>query len=251
MGRAKPLLSSIWLCQCLGNQKGAFPPFMFGLLMGVSVFSMVSAKMAEKQIVTLQDSRADRLKAEQEDIAKGLEFAILTETAETYSDDLSLNRARQHMARSSGKTMGRADAQLVSRRDADAFGASQERILITNTDDVLTQATLNQAADAKDLAANVTGTKGGITLFNSADVRFRQVEKSKKNLDMMGESLYRFYAGQLRFPTLEEYEILAEQLKLRDFWGTPFEYKRIDDAEATLTFTTPWNYTQTIHMNLN
>lgn len=237
-----------WRAQ--NNQQGVFPPFMFGLLLGVGLFSTISLKTAEKQIAELEATRGDRMQAEREDLAKGLEFAIMTETKATYSDDLTLERARQNSALSTGKTLGKQDFQFIERRTDDALGASQKRVLIANTDDTLLQAELEESADARDLANFNNKGRAGVTLFDSSAVRFRQVENNKKTMEVMAESVYRFYAGNLRFPTLDEYELLAERLNLKDSWGDPFLYTRVTDTHGTLEFTTPWGHRQTIDMKL-
>lgn len=238
-----------WL-KAQNNQAGVFPPFMFGLLLGVGLFSTISLKTAEKQIAELESTRGDRMQAEREDLAKGLEFAIMTETKETYSEDLTLERARQNSALSTGKTLGKQDFQFIERRADDSLGASQKRIIIANSDDVLLQAELEESADARALANLKEQGRAGVTLFDSSAVRFRQVENSKKTMDVMAEAVYRFYAGQLRFPTLDEYHTLAERLNLRDSWGEEFDYTRITDTHSTLTFTTPWGYSQNVNMQL-
>lgn len=222
------------------NQKGAFPPFMFGLLMGVTLFSTISIKIAEKQLLDLEGQRETRLQKEREDLVKGLEFSILTETAATYSSDLTLERARAGSSLSSGQTISKDDVQFIERRGDVVFGTAQKKVLIANTDDVLNRSYIENVADGDEMNKLSEKGKDGVSLFDSSAVRYQQVETSMKRRDAMAETIYRYYASQLKFPTPGEYENLAKKLRLTDVWGNSFIYTRTDDDFAVLTFVTPW-----------
>lgn len=234
-GKASHFWDAFWR-----NQDGIFPPFMFGLLIGVSLFSAISLKMGEQQLIQLQEARSARSEANREDIARGLEFSMLTETADTYDADLTLERARQYSSQTTGKTLSGSDFQLIERRTDDAYGTSQKRLLIANTDDTLRQIELAETADAKAISSLAERGQNGVTMLNTSAVRFRQVETSRQKQEAMASALYRYFSNQKRFPTPSEYDLLAKQYRLSDAWGAPFIYSRSSDTRAQLIFKTPW-----------
>lgn len=222
------------------DQDGIFPPFMFALLMGIGLFSTISLKVGQKQLQEIAQKRAIRAEEEREDLAKSLEFAILTETADSYDDDISLERARRYTNLSGGKTLSGENAQIIARRSEDAFGASQKRLLIANTDDTLRQIELAETADSEAISRLSSKGEGGVSILETSAIRYRQVETSRQSQNSMAEALYRFFSGQKRFPTPNEYDTLVEQYRLRDAWGTPFTYTRTSDSRAQITFVAPW-----------
>ncbi len=218
--------------------------------MGISLFSVMVGQWGRKEMLELELTRAERAKSEAEDIAKALEFSILTETSASYSEELSLERALAHTARSSAKTRGKRDFLLTERTDGSAFDLGQKRLAITASDDILLRAEVNRAHDSDSLARMQFGKKEAVVLLDTKGIRLRQVERSRLNMNIMAEHVYQFYAGHLRFPTIDEYESLQEKLGVNDVWGSDFLYTPIDEESGTIQFTTPWGYTQSLDLSL-
>lgn len=234
----------------LRNQQGAFSPFMFGLVFGVGIFSTLVMYWAKQDLLRLEQLQAERAKAEAEDIAKALEFALLTETDATYSDDLSLNRARQYTNYSDGKTRGGEDILLTERLGDSSFEQQHSKVAITASDDIFLRSDMNRKGSADDLARLTPGKDQAVVVFSSEKIRTQQIARSRQNMDTMAEQIYQFYGAQLRFPTASEYDSLNDKLGIRDVWGRPFDYQLIDTDKARLEFVTPWGYSQTLDLNL-
>jgi hypothetical protein len=233
------------------RQRGGLSPFMFGLLMGMAVFSVYSLQIAKQQLAAQQAKNAARAQAEAADLAKGLEFSILTETEATYSDDYTLARAQSGAALASGQTRGNQDALLTTQRQDDAaLGAPNEQVAILNSDDTLLRAQLYQTQSADDVARLQDTKNAPLAVIDTGAIRQRQVLTSVRSMEALAEHVYSFYAGQMRFPTTLEFDTLASKLGLADAWGQPFRYTRQSPDAALLEFTAPWNYTQSLKLSL-
>ncbi len=235
----------------LVSQHGGLSPFMYGLLLGMSIFSVVSMRWAEKELVAQQQKNAEKARAQAEDIAKGLEFSMLTETGATYSNDISLDRALSQTSSASGKTRGGEEVLLVE-RDAGSgdFGHRNQRVAITATDDTLFRSQVYRTGSAEELSTMRTSEKLPVVTFDSDAVRDRQVRTSYQNMVALAEHIYGFYAGQMPSPTGTEFDEIASHVNLRDAWGQSFSYTQTSDDKATLQFTTPWNFTRTLNISL-
>lgn len=226
---------------------------MFGLLMGMTIFSAMSLKWAQQELAEARLRQAESQKRNAQDIASALEFATLTETAETYSDQYDLDRARQYTTRTTGQTRGGQDYLVVAREsDESRVGKSTQVVAITGSDDTLRRSEVYRTLDADKLQdiAGEQQTLDPVVAFDTGAIRTRQVMVSQQKMESMGEQIYAFYAANLRMPTRSEYDELAEKLTIRDAWGTPFHYSQLDEDRARLEFTTPWGYTQPLNLNL-
>ena len=224
---------------------------MYGLLLGMSIFSVVSMRYAQRELEVQQHKNAEKARAQAEDIARGLEFSILTETGATYSNDIDLDRALSQTAKSSGKTRGGEEVLLVERDAGEGdFGRRNQRVAITASDDTLFRSQVYRSGSADELVAMPRSEKRPVVTFDSDAVRDRQVRTSFQNMEALAEHIYGFYAGQMRFPTGTEFDTIASQVNLRDAWGQAFSYTQSSDDRATLQFTTPWNYTRTLNISL-
>ncbi|MDD9911615.1 MAG: hypothetical protein OXQ96_01035, partial [Alphaproteobacteria bacterium] len=230
-----------FLTRHLRNQRGAFSPFMFGLLMAIGIFSTLAMHWAKKDLIRIQEERAERVKAEAEDIAKAVEFTIMTETASTFGQDFNIDELRQHTGRSQGKTRGQQDIQLIARDSETVFDLTNQRIAIAATDDPLAQTELRDTPDAKGLARAAKDGLDPVIIVDTGAIRKNQVAKSVQRLEQMAEQVYQFYAANFRFPTESEYDQLQDALKIKDIWGNDFYYTYRNDEEALLEFTSPWN----------
>jgi hypothetical protein len=223
---------------------------MFGLIIGMSVFSALSLQWAKQELVRQQALNARREQAQAQDIAKGLEFSLLTETQGNYRDNLDLARALPNTALAGGKTRGGEKVLVVSRDDrrADTFGATNQRVAVTASDDILKRSELYRAGSAADLGAMAASRT--VVMFDTSAIRAKQMKDSRDALEGMGEQLYAFYGAHLKFPSSSEYDELSRNFNFRDAWGEPFGYTYISDDAAQLEFTTPWNYTYTEKLTL-
>jgi hypothetical protein len=237
----------LWLW--LREQRGVFSPFMFGLIMATNIFSVVAMQWAKRDLALLQTQQAARAQAEATDIAKAVEFAILTETASSYDGAVDINRALGNTALSRGRTRGQEGVHIVTRDSGEHFDLTNQRVAITTTDDPLLRSRLSQAGNAADLGQTAQNSTA-VAVVDTGAIRQRQVLQSKKTLETMAEQVYQFYAGHLRFPSPGEYDALADTLGARDVWGNDFTYTYLNENEALIEFTTPWNYTHSLKLNL-
>lgn len=224
-------------------------PFMFGMVVGMSMFSVMSTRWAQLELVRVQERKAEQARVQAEDLASAMEFATLTETAATYSETYDLERAKGYAALSSGKTAGGQDFIVVARQENDeSFGTRDQKVAIAASDDTLLRAKVYRAGSAEELAD--MGRQKPVAVLDTGAVRERQVRTSMKAMEGMAEQIYAFYAGHMRFPNDSEYDGLRQKFLLTDAWGGAFAYTYVNESEARLEFTTPWNYTQVITLNL-
>lgn len=234
------------------GQDGAVSPFMFGLLMGIMVLSVISARLAQKDLVTLQARQAERAKRQAEDTVKALEFSALTETRQTYSEEFTLDRAKANMARATGTTRGGQEYILNAKQDEQggAFGSTDTKVAVTASDDTLLRAKVYQTGSADGIAKLGDKPNQPVAVLDTGGIRQRQVLTSQRSMEALAEQVYAFYAGHMRFPTSSEFNDLQAKFPYVDAWGGTFDYTPISDEKATLEFTTPWNYTQTMPLSL-
>lgn len=234
-----------------GSQNGGVSPFMFGLLVGMSIFSVMSAHWAQKELAALQLRQAERAQKQADDVVKALEFATLTETQATYSDQYDMERAKGSMARATGKTRG-GEEYVVNAQESgvETFGTRDTKVAVTASDDTLLRAKVYQTGNADDITALGNGATKMVATLDTGGIRQRQVLTSVKAMEALAEQVYAFYAGHMRFPTDSEFKELQAKFPYVDAWGGPFSYTRTGEDTGTLEFTTPWNYTQTLTMSL-
>lgn len=235
----------------LANQSGGFSPFMFGLVMGMTVFSALSLQWAKQELVEYQKLQATRAKTNAEDVAKGLEFAILSETGQSYSDKYDLDRARAY-SESQARTRGGQDYMLAARAsEREQFGKKATAIAIAGTDDTLVRSEIYRTETEGHILQGTAGGKQGVAVYDTSVARTRQVLTSNQRMEIMAEHVYTFYAAKFRFPTDSEFQVVKGTFNLRDAWGQEFDYT-VDTSgqKATLSFTTPWDYTQTLNLSL-
>lgn len=235
----------------LKSQKGAFSPYMFGMLAGLAIFSSMMAYQARKDILEAEQRKLEQQQEEAEDLMEALENALLTETSATYSADLTLDRAQNFATMASGKTRAGSDITFNQQDSETAYSLDHQRVAITTSDDTLLQNTVSGLTDADAIAGYDAGDSQAVAVFDSKATREQQMDLSYQFMENQATLVYQFYAGNLRFPNSTEYDDLAAISGLTDVWGGAFSYTYISDTSARLTFTTPWGHTQTINMNFN
>ena len=242
----------------LRNQHGRFSPFMFGMLIGVSVFSASVSHLARKELKETEE-RNKRAEVERAaDIKRALTNAILTENIQdvsnTYSEKLDIDRAKRFITRSVGKTKGGEDYQLTARETTVDNELQNTRILINISDDRDLATEIANITNADEMINFNTSNSESIATFDTKAVRQRQIDTSIKYLRMEESQLYRYYtANGFKFPGGQgEYEEKVNSITLvKDAWGATFKYNRIDDKNCSIKFTTPWNYTHTIKLKMD
>ena len=232
------------------NQQGGFSPFMFGLVMGMSIFSALSVQWARQELEAYQQLQTQRAQTQAEEIAKGMEFAILAETGQTYSDTYDLERARTY-SQAQARTRGGQDYMIAAHEsNREFYGQRATTVAIAGTDDTLVRSQIYRTESERNVLEADTGNQA-VALYDTSLARNQQVRTSNRRMEQMAEQVYTFYAGYYRFPTDSEYQSLKGKFALRDAWGRDFNY--MPDAsgqKATLSFTTPWDYTQTMNLSL-
>lgn len=236
-----------------GGQSGSVSPFMFGLLIGMTLFSAMSLQWARQELARQQRRHAEMARNQADDMARSMEFAAMTETENTYSDEFNLERAKRFSNYTGGKTRGGQEMIVVARTDEGntTFGSKDQRIAITSTDDTLLRAKVYRSASAADISRlQESSPDQPIATVDTSGVRQRQVLTSQKSMEGLAEQVYAFYGAHQRFPNPNEFGALRAKFPFLDAWGQPFDYTYISDDAARLEFTTPWNYTQSLKLSL-
>lgn len=246
-----PLRQGRGLGAVLASQRGAFSPFMYGLIIGVTIFSAVSMQYAKQELVRLQQEKTQRARANAKDIADALDFSVLSETKETYQDEYTLDRARRY-ANTAGKTEGDENFQLSARESGrQTFGHTAEKIAITASDDSFLRARVNRTATGAELEKMADNAEAPLAVYDTSGARERQILTSNTRMEALAEQLYAYYAANLKFPDRSGFDKLNSALGLKDAWGENFTYDVAADRQsAKLAFTTPWNYERTLNLNL-
>jgi hypothetical protein len=220
--------------------------------MGMAAFSALSSQWAKQELVRYQEEQAARAKANATDVAKGLDFAILTENSQTYSDNYDLERARQY-TNNAARTRGGQDYLVTAREDEqrENFGKKTTTVAITGSDDTLLRSQMHRSGDSEEILRTKIGDNQAVATYDTATARDRQVRTSNERMEVLAEQVYAFYAAKKRFPTDNEFATLRSTFNLHDAWGREFTYTPSKDQQkGILSFTTPWDYTQTLKLSL-
>jgi hypothetical protein len=220
-------------------------------MIGMTIFSALSLEWARQELVATQKRQQEESKAVAEDLAKAMEFAVMTETFETYNETYALDRARAY-SNSTGTTRGGNQVALVSRNveSDDGTGAPRTQVALAATDDILLRAKLNRAEDAESLNRAVSGT-APVAFFDSGTVRGQQLLTSQRRMEAIAEKLFTFYAAEMKFPSPQAFAALSKQAGVKDAWGQDFTFTPSEDGQSgELSFTTPWGLTRTQSVSL-
>lgn len=224
---------------------------MFGLIMGMSIFSALSLQWANKELAEYRLQQIQRVKTNAADVAKGLNFSILAESENTFSESYGLDRARK-FSNSTGRTQGNQDYLVTERpTDKESYGQRHTTVAITGSDDTLLRSQMYRSADAEEILRTKTGDSQAVAVYDTSTARDRQIRTTIARMESLAEQVYAFYAARQRFPSPEEFTTLAGTFGLKDSWGQSFAYEPGKDLQTgTLGFTTPWNYSHSINLSL-
>lgn len=217
------------------DDAGRFAPFMFGLLLAVSAFSMtmksrVEAKLAQEKLV--QQHRAEQ---SAHDLKEALEIDLLLESS--YDNTLDLTRARRYLSRSSGYTGGSADPTLNNQTGDTLDNLTRQTTLIGVTDDSLLSAAITADSDATHFMNGFNNTPTAV--FDAQATRQTQLKISKQNLDAFSAEALEFAKSQGRMPNTEELATIAATTGLGSFWSGAFSHTA-NLFNTISSFTAPW-----------
>lgn len=235
----------------LNNQKGGMSPFMFGMLISVTVLSGLAQYWSQEELKRIENQKQNRISEKAEDIKKAIENKILTENTngkETYQTFFSIDTLKGNLTSSTGKTRSGKDIHIASEKRTGKYGETGSRIRISASDDAFkTQKLEENATDA----LNLSGTDTTIEVVDTSTIREKQVKQSKEYLEMESSQIFRYYASHnFAFPSESAYKELNTQTHFKDAWGKPFTYRKVNHKKAIIGFTTPWGYrfTKTLSM---
>jgi len=225
-------------------------PFITGLILGMTIFSALSLQWAKAELANIQARKQMQDRAQAQELARALEFSVLTENGGRDQTNYSLEQATPYAA-AAAKTRGGQEVlvNLQTRQDTNQantlYNIEATQVAITASDDRL----LRRAVVRKDDALPATGSPTAVA--NIKAMRERQVLTTTRRMDALAEQLYTYYAAKMRFPDEAAYAALLGRLNLNNAWGEPFAYQVSPDGQsAKLRFTTPWNYTQELPLRL-
>lgn len=234
------------------KQRGIFSPFMFGLLAGVSIFSLAMRTQAQIELKRVQEQQQNRASQQMQAMRDAVENALMTETTSSYG---LINAAE--LAKSSALSSGGTrDKQGLVVGSITTDGATDsQRIMVSTSDDAFVRAEVTSLAGgtANNMASATINARSDVASIDTTALRSKQIKLSMQNMTQQANMVYAWYAqdGHLRFPTTAEYSSDIASSGLKDFWGGVFTYTRTNVNLAKLTFTPPWGGTPyAITMNL-
>ena len=225
------------------NQKGAFSPFMFGLLMGVTLLSGVMQHWAKKELERIEGQQSELAQEKADDMKLAVENMILTENVESgegYGTFFSADALKAHLTNSTGQTRSGDTLDVSSYNRTGNFGETGQRLVITSSDDAFERQKIRE----QGMEAGAENKEDGLAVIDTTDIRQKQIVQSKEYLEMEASQLFRSYiSGGYEFPETSAYKDFNRNTGLKDSWGQSFKYERKTPKKAVLSFTTPWGYT--------
>lgn len=229
----------------LRGQQGGVSPFMFGLLLGVSVFSYSMQKRAHIEAEEFRKQQLSRQEQEVDQMRRAVELSIMTESsAAQYQAAPNLQRLGAASSYAGSQTRGGQDALVYSAQSGDQNQYS--RIIVSRSDDGFTRDAVEnmKSATFSAMGSSALQDRADTAVIDTTAFRNQQVDTSYRNMESLAAVIYTWWAtpgNNFRFPQELTYtdEILP-MAPYRDFWGRNFEYTFINDNRATLSFTPPW-----------
>lgn len=221
---------------------------MFGLLLGVSIFSVSVQKRAQIEMEQMRENQLSRQEAEVSSLRKAVELAVMTENSAsktaTYQATPDAARIRERASLSTGKTRATEDTVMVSGTTG-TYG-ERSRILITTTDDEYARDNIQftKGHTYSSIGQNTMQQRADTTVVDTTALRNEQIAISYKNMEAQAALVYNWWSAPgngFVFPTSGQYS--AEIMPIsayKDFWGSDFTYSRTSAQIATLSFTPPW-----------
>lgn len=228
------------LSAILNCQKGAFSPFMFGMLAAIGAVSVASQYYARQDLMKSEQERMAREQQQADRLAYGVEMAVMMETAATYNASVTAagSLAQRVLQASEGLGITASGSNVV----ISSFGSTvqgsltNEQVVIAASDDLFMQQEVSAISSVTDVNAMGMRQNSGVAVADTTAVRRRQLDMCRERREMLASAIYNFFATDavFRMPTLAEYNTLATQYGLNtDFWGCTFLYYRGDEAGYT------------------
>lgn len=257
----------------LRNQRGAFSPFMFGMLAGLAVFSGALRSQYLNELGTLESQRNTRLINEAKELESSVKNFLRSQTSSTFNSTITVANIQELLATDGATTdSGQAyqikiipytisyinNATAAVTRDAQIF-------LMTSSDDSLLRTQVDNTTTRTD--AFTLAKEPHVVVVDTESVRQEQVALSKKRLEGMASLLYDYYtrgffSGTTRLHTFPrdatEYNAMVATYNLtneaKDSWGqnltytvnasgntTDLETSEAISESAVISFVTPWS----------
>lgn len=235
----------------IAGQGGGVSPFMFGLLLGVSIFSLSVQKRAQIEMDEMREKQLERQETEASSLRKAVELSVMTERSAskmaTYQATPDADRIRARASVATGKTRATQDMVMVSGESGD--NNEHSRILITTTDDTFVRDSIsNTKSHTYDtIGSNTMQQRADTMVVDTKALRNEQIAISYKNMEAQAALVYNWWSAPgngFVFPDSAQYS--AEIMPIstyKDFWGNDFIYSRTSAQVATLSFTPPWGGT--------
>lgn len=232
-------------------QRGAASPFMLGLLLGVSIFSISVQQQARIELQEIRKTQALKQEKEANALRNAVEMAIMTETTADYMADMTNERIREYLSYSGGTT--RTNQDLAMRSNAHSGDLQASRIIMTTSDDQFVRDAV-ELQNMGGMTDSDLNKRSDVIVVDTKALRQRQIEASYENMEALAGLVYDWWsrAGNYRFPSSAQFN--AEVLPFSsytDFWGREFDYTYINDNQARLEFTTPWAQDYAMNLTMN
>lgn len=266
------------LKQKIRQQKGAFSPFMFGMLAGLAIFSGVLRSEYINELGSLESLRQQRLEREAKAMADAVENYLRSEITTSYDyTGVDVNDVQQLLS-TSGATTDAGQVFAINIIDYDINftdvtsgspmpGTRQSQVFLMSPADSSMIRNQIAAVTTKEDALDLAATNKIIVAVDTESVRQEQVAASKERLEQIAALLYDYYtrgfvnatSGRLHsFPRSSlEFTLMLSQFSLqqiaKDYWGRTFTYKvdstgnftdtasgTILSQRAVISFLTPW-----------
>lgn len=241
----------------LKNQKGAFSPFMYGLLMGVAILSTLSKYQAQKSLEDAEKRQKEQQHKSAQNVKNAFENAILTENIADgsleFSQEATLDRARAFLTGGTGKTSSGGDYTLNQKEGEEVLGLKNQKVFIGSSDDQFVNEKVSKIGSAEEVSELNINKQTAIAVFDSEAARTKQIEQSTEYLRMEESQIYRYWgSNNYSFPKSQnEYEETINKMTgLKDVWGQTFKYTYITKNKAKLSFTSPWGFEKVITLDM-
>lgn len=237
------------------SQYGAASPFMLGLLLGVSIFSVSVQQQARIELQEIRQAQALKQETEANALRNAVEMAIMTESTADYTSDLTSDRIREYLSYSGGTTRTNQDIAVGSITSNAALDAN--RIIMTTSDDEFVREeveALETSGSTGSISQSSLNERSDVIVVDTESLRQRQIEASYQSMEALAGLVYDWWsrAGNYRFPSAAQFS--AEVLPLSsytDFWGEDFDYTYINNNQARLEFTAPWGQAYAMNLTMN
>lgn len=208
--------------------KGNVTPYMLGLVLGITVFSTVTANQARLQNEYYKSSYIEEKKKYISKMANSMSSYILTEEL-TSDSSISIQKLEKYFYTnifSSNnispelKQGGQLDGEKIS--------------TISNESNEYNKNKVTSVSDVNSLKQDYSNESTRV--FNEKTVRDLQIKKSYENMKKQAEYFYNLISLSIE----KKWPCTFISTK-KDAWGRDFNFNRLDDFNAEISFNLPWD----------